>query len=162
MADEMVAATKHGAVLVSPCLSHGEQEIARRAFEAGGRVVALRLKGFAPLQKPQGKMFDSCAEGRLLLLAPAAWPWVPGEVAPTREKALVLNRIAQLLCGEGAAEIAYRGVAPEGIEEMARRAVNPAVSGRAQDGAVSGRAQDGAVSGPSAPFSLAPPARATL
>ena len=99
----------NGAVLVSPCISHGEREIARRAAEAGAAVIALRNKGFARFEKPGGRLFDLCAKGNLLLLAPAAWPYTPGEKPPTRESSLVLNRIAQLLCGEGAAEIDYHG-----------------------------------------------------
>ena len=35
-------------------------------------VIKLRDKGFAERFKPQGKDFDLCAEGHLLLLAP--WP----------------------------------------------------------------------------------------
>ena len=106
--DALICASK-GAVLVSPCISHGEREIARRAHAAGVRVIALRNKGFAPFEKPNGALFDQCAKGNLLLLAPAAWPYIPGEKPPTRESSLVLNRIAQLLAGNGEAEINYNG-----------------------------------------------------
>ena len=115
-ADELLEAAKHGAVLVSPCISHGEREIARRAFEAGYRLIALRNKGFPPIYKPGGLLFDRCAEGKLLLLAPAAWPYTPGDKPPTRETSLVLNRLAQGIAGEGAAKIDYRGVVPQDIE----------------------------------------------
>jgi len=106
--DALACAAK-GAVLVSPCISHGEREIARRAHEAGVCVIALRNKGFAKYEKPSGALFDECAKGNLLLLAPAAWPYIPGEKPPTRETSLVLNRIAQLIAGENG-PIAYRGV----------------------------------------------------
>ena len=122
-------AAKQGAVLISPCISHGEREIARRAFEAGYRVIALQNKGFPPIYKPGGKLFDKCAAGNLLMLAPINWPYVPGEKPPTRESSLVLNRIAQLLAGEGAAEIDYKGATMRGIDELVR---NLAASAKAQ------------------------------
>ena len=104
-----LAAGKGGAVLVSPCISQGEREIARRAFAAGYRVITLANKGFSPLYKPGGRLFESCAAGNLLMLAPAGWPYQPAEKPMTRIDALVLNRIAQLIAGEGACEIDYKG-----------------------------------------------------
>lgn len=113
----------HGAVLVSPCISEGEREIARRAFAAGARIVTLANKGFSPLYKPGGKLFDACAAGNLLMLAPANWPHLPGEKRMTREDACALNRLAQLIAGPGAVEIVYRGVQPEDVDRLARAAV---------------------------------------
>ena len=104
-----LAAGKGGAVLVSPCISQGEREIARRACAAGYRVITLANKGFSPLYKPGGKLFESCAAGNLLMLAPVGWPYQPAEKPMTRIDALVLNRIAQLIAGEGACEIDYKG-----------------------------------------------------
>ena len=104
-----LAAGKGGAVLVSPCISQGEREIARRAFAAGYRVITLANKGFSPLYKPGGKLFESCAAGNLLMLAPVGWPYQPAEKPMARIDALVLNRIAQLIAGEGACEIDYKG-----------------------------------------------------
>lgn len=121
--DAFIEAARRGAVLLSPCISHGEREIARLAFEHGHRVITLSNKGFNPLYKPGGKLFNQCADGNLLMLAPAAWPYVPGEKAMTRNDACVLNRIAQWLAGSGAVEIRYRGVTPAHIEELALAAV---------------------------------------
>lgn len=116
-AAELLEAARHGAVLVSPCISHGEREIARLAFEAGYRVIALQNKGFSPIYKPGGKLFETCANGNLLLLAPIAWPYVPGEKPLTRESSQILNRIAQLLAGDCAVPIDYHGVVMQYIEE---------------------------------------------
>lgn len=118
-----LSAAKHGAVLVSPCISQGEREIARRAFEAGYSVITLRNKGFSPLYKPGGKLFESCANGNLLMLAPVAWPYQPAEKPMTRVDALVLNRLAQLIAGEGAVEINYKGVTIADVDKLAREAV---------------------------------------
>ena len=122
-AEALLARARQGAALLSPCVSEGEREIARRAFAEGLPLVVLRNKGFAPLEKPGGRHFDACAAGRLLMLAPAAWPHVPGEKPMTRRDALVLNRLAQALAGDGAAEINYRGVTFAEVEAWARAAV---------------------------------------
>ena len=121
--DGFLEAAEHGAVLLSPCISHGEREIARLAFEKGLKVVTLANKGFNPLYKPGGRLFDQCADGNLLMLAPAAWPYVPGEKKMTRIDACVLNRIAQWLSGPGAVEIKYRGIEPRQVDSLAREAL---------------------------------------
>ena len=118
-----LAAGKGGAVLVSPCISQGEREIARRAFAAGYRVITLANKGFSPLYKPGGKLFESCAAGNLLMLAPAQWPYQPAEKPMTRVDALVLNRIAQLIAGEGACEIDYKGATLANVDAEVRKVV---------------------------------------
>ena len=116
-------AAAHGAVVLSPCISDGERQIAREALRRGLPLVALRNMGFAPLQKPVGRLFDICAEGRLLLLAPAAWPHCTQEKPMTRFDATALNRIAQWLAGEDAAEIDYHGMVPRDIDALASAAV---------------------------------------
>ena len=117
--DEALAAAKRGAVLVSPCVSEGEREIARRAFAAGGRVITLQNKGFSPLYKPGGRLFEACAAGNLLMLAPAAWPYQVNEKPMTRFDATAMNRLAQWIAGEGAAQIDYRGMRPDNIDQLA-------------------------------------------
>ena len=116
LSDAFYAAQK-GAVLISPCISQGEREIARRAFEAGYCVITLANKGFSPLYKPGGKLFETCANGKLLMLAPVGWPHQVAEKPITRIDALILNRIAQLIAGDGAAKIDYKGVSMTGIDE---------------------------------------------
>ena len=121
--EALFAAAEKGAVLVSPCISHGEKELARLAFQAGLRVIVLQNKGFSPLYKPGGRLFDRCAGGNLLMLAPVAWPYQPGEKPMTRQDACILNRLAQAISGPGAVEIRYRGSEPTRVEEAARAAV---------------------------------------
>ena len=123
--EDALRCAKNGAALISPCISHGEREIARRAHLAGMRVIALCNKGFSKFEKPNGALFDQCAKGNLLMLAPAAWPYVPGEKPPTRESSLVLNRIAQLIAGEGRDEIKYNGMVLKDIDSKVREALRP-------------------------------------
>lgn len=114
----LFAAAKHGGVLISPCVSDGERQIAREALAAGFPLVTLQNKGFSPLQKPSGRYFDACAEGRLLMLAPAAWPFLPGEKTMTRADATAMNRLCQWIVGEDAAVINYHGLRPADIDVL--------------------------------------------
>ncbi len=132
-AEAALAAATHGAVLISPAISHGEREIARRAYAAGRPVIVLCNKGFSPLYKPGGKLFEPCAAGNLLLLAPAGWPYVPGEKPPTRESSLVLNRIAQLIAGEDAAEIDYKGARLRDVDALVAEVIGSASHDGAQN-----------------------------
>ena len=50
---------------------------------------------------------------------------MPGEKPPTRESSLVLNRIAQLIAGEGRAEIKYNGMVLKDIDSKVREALRP-------------------------------------
>ena len=81
-----------GAVLVSPCISPGEKEVMARAFEAGYPIITLIENGFAPMQKPSGRQFDACSQGRLLIIAP--WPHHNDNRRITREQCLFLNHLA--------------------------------------------------------------------
>ncbi|MBP5510424.1 MAG: hypothetical protein J6Z49_05855 [Kiritimatiellae bacterium] len=121
------AAASHGAVVISPCISDGERQIAHETIERGFPLVVLRNKGFSPLQKPGGRYFDACADGRFLILAPAAWPYVTQEKPMTRHDATALNRITQWLCSVTGhfcpASIAYNGIKPTDIDRLADEAV---------------------------------------
>ena len=126
-------------MVLSPCISDGERQIAREAMKRRLPLVALKNMGFAKLEKPAGRSFDACAEGRLLLLAPAAWPYTTQEKPMTRFDATALNRIAQWLAGGSVprhscsapghfcpgfpVEINYHGMKPANIDELAEKAV---------------------------------------
>jgi REP element-mobilizing transposase RayT len=92
---ELLYAAEHGAVLVSPCISPGEKEVARAAQDAGLPLIVLLENGFAPLYKPPGKYFDACAAGHLLILAP--FPYHREKRAITRKQCLALNEWAELI-----------------------------------------------------------------
>ena len=124
---DMTLEIAHGAAVVSPCISEGERELARRAFDAGAKVITLQNKGFSPLYKPGGRYFEACANGRLLMLAPADWPYLPGQKPITRASACTLNRIAQLIAGPGAATINYRGMPVADVDRLVAEAVKGAV-----------------------------------
>lgn len=76
-------------VFVSPSVSPGERAIMHTAFERGCPVVVLRENGFGQYEKPGGRAFDACANGRMLLLAP--WNHHTGNRNITRGQCLALN-----------------------------------------------------------------------
>lgn len=103
------------------------------------RVITLQNKGFSPLYKSGGKLFAQCVDGKLLMLAPAAWPYLPGKKPMTRMDACVLNRIAQLLSGDGAVEIDYKGVRLDGVEEAVASTTGVVVLGENKKARRTGR-----------------------
>lgn len=117
--EHFFSCAQKGRVLLSPCVSDGEREIAREALVAGLPLITLQNKGFAPLQKPSGRYFEACAAGKLLMLAPKKWPYLPGNKPMTRTDALILNRLCQWIAGEGAAEIHYKGMCPANLDRLA-------------------------------------------
>ena len=82
-------------------------------------TLADRSKPLFGVGTPSAQPGD-CSQGAI---APAAWPYVPGEKKMTRIDACVLNRIAQWLSGPGAVEIKYQGVEPRQVDRLAREAL---------------------------------------
>ena len=84
---------REGAVLVSPCISPGEKEVMDTAFEAGYPLIVLIENGFSPYQKPSGRQFDACSQGRLLIVAP--WPHHDDYRKITKKQCEELNTLAR-------------------------------------------------------------------
>ncbi len=63
---------ENGAVPVSPFIHRREKTIRDKTIDCGGNLIIIRDIGFEERFKPQGREFEMCASGRLLLLAP--WP----------------------------------------------------------------------------------------
>ena len=95
LGDRVLERAAGGAVIVSPCISHGEKVVMKRVFEAGYPQIVLLENGFSPLSKPYGRQFDACAEGRLLLVAP--WEHHNERRKITRDQCLQLNELAALI-----------------------------------------------------------------
>lgn len=92
----LAAAYDQDAILVSPCISPGEQQIASAALAEAIPLIVLLVKGFPPLFKPQKRYLDACTEGRLLMLAP--FPWQNEKLEHMRQRCLQLNDIAKTIC----------------------------------------------------------------
>jgi len=93
--EELLYAAEHGAVLLSPCISPGEKEIARAAMDSGRPLIVLLADGFPSLYKPPRRYFEACAGGRLLMIAP--FPYRRQKHTITREQCLTLNMWAQTI-----------------------------------------------------------------
>lgn len=91
-----LTAAQQGAVIVSPCISPGEKQIATAILEARLPLIVLLLKGFPPFFKPQPHYLMACAEGRLLMLSP--YPWQNEKIENMRQRCLKLNDIASEIC----------------------------------------------------------------
>lgn len=88
-------ACREGYVMVSPCISRGEQRVARAVMDAGFPLVVLLTQGIPPHMaeyKPYGRYFEACAQGRLLMLSP--WEWQAKRTKVERWQCLWLNDIA--------------------------------------------------------------------
>lgn len=60
-------------------------------------MIVLVENGFSPYWKPQGKQFDACHAGNLLLVP---WPHHNDRRPITREQCLQLNELAQKIVDE--------------------------------------------------------------
>ena len=95
--DHCRTASASGTVLVGAFISKAEQAIARQAYKEQRPLILLMENGFPELYKPVGRDFYSCAEGRLLQLAP--WPYHNDSRAINRSQCMELNRMAETLAG---------------------------------------------------------------
>jgi hypothetical protein len=95
-------AAQQGAVIVSPCISPGEKQIATAILEARLPLIVLLLKGFPPFFKPQPHYLMACAEGRLLMVSP--YPWQNEKIEKMRQRCLQLNDIAAKIADSGFGE----------------------------------------------------------
>lgn len=87
---------QRGAVLVSPRISPGEKAVMDMVQAAGFPFIQLLENGFSPMWKPGGAMFDTCASGQVLLVAP--WPYHSDRRTITRDQCNHLNHLATLIC----------------------------------------------------------------
>lgn len=95
-ATTLYQANDQGAILVSPCISPGEQQIATAALAERIPLIVLLLNGLSPYFKPQPKYLEACSEGRLLIIAP--FPYQNEKIENMRQRCLQLNDIAATIC----------------------------------------------------------------
>lgn len=81
----------NGGVLVSPFISPREKSVKKEADTIGGRFIQITNRPFEDREKPYGHDFDLCAQGRLLIIAPAAG------MPMDRASCLKMNSLAQII-----------------------------------------------------------------
>jgi len=89
---------QRGAVLVSPRIAKGEQEIIDEAVHHGFPVVLVADNGFPDRYHPSATQLDRCAAGLLLLVTPWRYRYRPKDAAITVAECKTMNCIAQALC----------------------------------------------------------------
>ena len=87
-----------GAVLVSPRIANGEQEIIDAAVAGGYPVALVEDNGFPERYHPSAERLDRCAAGRLLLVSPWRYRYRGKGEAITVAECKTLNCVAQALC----------------------------------------------------------------
>ena len=95
----------------------------RARFIADKPMEYVVKVNFSPLYKPGGMLFEKCASGNLLMLAPIAWPYQVAEKSITRMDALILTRIAQMIARDDACEIDYKGMNIANVDCEVRKMV---------------------------------------
>lgn len=108
--DEALLFGNRGGVIVSGCISPGEQAVARAVREAGLPLIAIIPRGFRPYFRPSGAYFDACVDGKLLMLSP--FPQITKTEKLTRERCFGINAVAAALSGNDPSTIRYRGSQP--------------------------------------------------
>lgn len=68
--NEVLDLAEQGYVIVTPGISPGEKTIMNRAIDDGLPIIVLTTKKYSNKEKPSGKLFDACANGKLLLVSP--------------------------------------------------------------------------------------------
>ncbi len=94
--DILLRAKSEGAIVVSPCISPGEQQIATAAMGATIPLIVLLLNGIPPLFKPQPRYLKACTQGLLLMLAP--FTYQNEKIDNMRQRCIKLNAIAADIC----------------------------------------------------------------
>lgn len=82
----------NGGVLVSPFISEREKAVFSQARELGGRFILINGRAYREREKPERRLFDLCAQGRLLIISPME------SLDYTRAGCLKMNDLAARIC----------------------------------------------------------------
>jgi hypothetical protein len=88
----------YGAVLVSPRIASGEQEIMNEAVSNGFPVIIVTDNGFPERYHPSTERIDQCAKGQLLLVTPWQYQYRGKNEQVTIPFCKAMNCVAQALC----------------------------------------------------------------
>ena len=88
----------NGAVLVSPRIAPGEQEIMNEAVNHGFPVITIADNGFPERYHPSTERIDRCAEGKLLIVTPWQYQYRGKNEQLTIPFCKAMNCVAQALC----------------------------------------------------------------
>lgn len=89
---DWLKAIHSGSVIASPFVNPLEKKVLGYALSIGGKAIYFQTEPFCPRQKPGDRLFDACADGRLLILAPKNEKTLEGR--SVRDTCLFLNSCA--------------------------------------------------------------------
>lgn len=89
---------RQGGVLVSPFIHAKEKELMEEGIINGASLILIRERGFPERFKPEGRLFDLCKEGRLLIIALNGYSTRNEKV--TRSECLSMNELARLIAAD--------------------------------------------------------------
>lgn len=96
--EALIAENKGGKVVIGAFISQAEKVIRNTAIEQGLPLIIIQENGFPELYKPGGVLFDVCADGRLLILAP--WQYHSDRRKIARWQCVAMNEMAEAIAGE--------------------------------------------------------------
>lgn len=91
-------AAASGAVLVSPRIAKGEQEIIDEVIAQGYPVILIADNGFPEIYHPSEARLQQCVANHLLLLTPWTYHYRPANEDITVAQCKTMNCIAQAIC----------------------------------------------------------------
>lgn len=91
-----VLAARQGTVMVSPFISDKEKEVMVVLLAEEHPIIYIADNGFRDYYKPSAGLFDSVAEGRVLILSP--WEYDAGKKHVTRAECVAMNKMAEEIC----------------------------------------------------------------
>ena len=93
-----LTAAANGAILVSPRIAPGEQEIIDEVIAQGHSVILITDNGFPEIYHPSEARLQLCTANRLLLLTPWIYQYRPAIEDITLVQCKTMNCVAQALC----------------------------------------------------------------
>ena len=93
-----LAEASHGAILISPRISKGEQEILDASMQNGNSVIIIPDNGFPDRFHPSEERINLCAEGHLLFVTPWRYQYRPKKETVSVSFCKTMNCVAQALC----------------------------------------------------------------
>ena len=91
-----VLQARRGVVMVSPFISPQEKMVMQVLLREHHPFISLADNGFREYYKPSDTLFDSCAQGRLLILSP--WSYDASKRHISRADCVALNSLAEEIC----------------------------------------------------------------
>lgn len=88
-----VVAARQGTVMVSPFISQQEKQVKDVLLREQHPFIFLADNGFRDYYKPHSDLFDSVADGRVLILSP--WPYDASKRHISRTDCVALNTMAE-------------------------------------------------------------------